>query len=44
MLSRKDLGTAHTDPTLDRVTLAPRQPDPAWTSMGGSGISLPCGT
>ena len=31
MPSRRDLGTAHTEPPLDRVTLAPRQPDPAWT-------------
>ena len=31
MPSREDLGTAHTEPPLDRVTLAPRQPDPAWT-------------
>ena len=30
-MSREDLGTAHTEPPLDRVTLAPRQPDPAWT-------------
>ena len=27
----KDLGTAHLDLPLDRVNLAPRQPDPAWT-------------
>ena len=26
-----DLGEAHTEPPLDRVTLAPRQPDPACT-------------
>ena len=31
MLSRDDLGEAHTEPPLDRVTLGPRQPDPAWT-------------
>ena len=31
MPSREDLGEAHTDPPLDRVTLAPGQPDPAWT-------------
>ena len=31
MPSRDDLGEAHTDPPLDRVTLAARQPDPAWT-------------
>ena len=31
MPSREDLGTAHLDPHLDRVTLAPMQPDPAWT-------------
>ena len=31
MPSRKDLGTAHVDPRLARVTLAARQPDPAWT-------------
>ena len=30
MASRDDLGEAHTEPPLDRVTLAPRQPDPAW--------------
>ena len=29
--SRDELGEAHTDPPLDRVTLAARQPDPAWT-------------
>ena len=29
MPSREDLGTAHTEPPLDRVTLARRQPDPA---------------
>ena len=28
---RDDLGDAHTDLPLDRVTLAARQPDPAWT-------------
>ena len=48
--SRDELGEAHNDPPLDRVTLAARQPDPAWTQqvrpgpMGGSGISVPCGT
>ena len=31
MPSREDLGTAHLDPPLDRVTLAPKQMDPAWT-------------
>ena len=31
MPSRDELGEAHTDPPLDRVTLAARQPDPAWT-------------
>ena len=31
MPSPDDLGVAHTDPPLDRVTLAARQPDPAWT-------------
>ena len=31
MLSREDLGTAHTEPPLDRVTLSPKQPDPAGT-------------
>ena len=31
MPSRDDLGEAHTEPPVDRVTLAPRQPDPAWT-------------
>ena len=31
MPSREDLGTAHTEPPLDRVTPTPRQPDPAWT-------------
>ena len=29
MPSRKDLGRAHLDPPLDRVTLAAEQPDPA---------------
>ena len=33
MPSRDDLGKAHTDPPLDRVTLAARQPDPAWTQQ-----------
>ena len=28
---RDDFGEAHTDPPLDRVSLAARQPDPAWT-------------
>ena len=28
-----ELGDAHTDPPLDRVTLAARQPDPAWTQQ-----------
>ena len=31
MLSRDDLGEAYTDPPLDRVTLAPMQPDPGPT-------------
>ena len=31
MPSREDLGTAHTEPPVDGVTLAPRQPDPPWT-------------
>ena len=31
--SRDELGEAHTDPPLDRVTLAARQPDPAWTQQ-----------
>ena len=31
--SRDELGDAHTDPPLDRVTLAARQPDPAWTQQ-----------
>ena len=31
MPSRDDLGEAHTEPPLDRVTVAARQPDPAWT-------------
>ena len=31
MQARDDLGEVHTEPPLDRVTLAPRQPDPAWT-------------
>ena len=31
MPSRDDLGEAHTEPPLDRVTLAATQPDPAWT-------------
>ena len=30
MPSREDLGTAHLDPPLARVTLVARQPDPAW--------------
>ena len=30
MPSRKDLGTAHLDPPLARVTLPTRQPEPAW--------------
>ena len=29
--SRDELGEAHTDPPLDRVTLAARQPGLAWT-------------
>ena len=31
--SRDKLGDAHNDPPLDRVTLAARQPDPAWTQQ-----------
>ena len=31
--SRDELGDAHNDPPLDRVTLATRQPDPAWTQQ-----------
>ena len=31
MPSRDDLGAAHTEPPVDRATLAPKQPDPAWT-------------
>ena len=31
MPSREDLGTDHLDPPLQRVTLAPRQPELAWT-------------
>ena len=31
MPSRDDLGEAHPDPPLHRVTLAAKQPDPAWT-------------
>ena len=31
--SRDELGDAHNDPSLDRVTLAARQPDPAWTQQ-----------
>ena len=30
MPSREDLGTAHLDPPLARVTLAARQPEHAW--------------
>ena len=33
MPSRDELGDAHSDPPLDRVTLAARQPDPAWTQQ-----------
>ena len=33
MPSRDELGDAHTDPPMDRVTLAARQPDPAWTEQ-----------
>ena len=33
MPSRDELGDAHTDPPLDRVTLAARQPDPALTQQ-----------
>ena len=31
--SREYLGTAHTELPLDRVNLAPRQPNPAWTQQ-----------
>ena len=31
--SRDELGDAHNDPPLDRVTLAARQSDPAWTQQ-----------
>ena len=31
--SRDELDDAHNDPPLDRVTLAARQPDPAWTQQ-----------
>ena len=31
--SRDELGDAHNDPPLDQVTLAARQPDPAWTQQ-----------
>ena len=37
MPSREDLGTAHLDPPLDRVTLAPRQPAPAGTQRVAPG-------
>ena len=37
MPSREDLGTAHLDPSLVRVTLGPRQPDPAWTQRVATG-------
>ena len=33
MPSRDELGDADTNPPLDRVTLAARQPDPAWTQQ-----------
>ena len=33
MPSRDELGDAHTDPPLDRVILAARKPDPAWTQQ-----------
>ena len=33
MPSRDELGDAHTDPPVDRVTLAARQPDLAWTQQ-----------
>ena len=38
MPSRDELGDAHTDPPLDRVTLAARQPDPAWTQQVAPGF------
>ena len=50
MPSREDLGTAHTEPPLDGVTLAPGSRIPPGRqrcrpgAMGGSGISPPCGT
>ena len=37
MPSDEALGTAHLDPPLDRVTLAPRQPDPALTQRVAPG-------
>ena len=37
MPSREDLGTTHLDLLLVQVTLAPRQPDPAWTQRVASG-------
>ena len=37
MPSREDLGTPHLEPPLVRVTLAPRQPDPAWTQRVAPG-------
>ena len=37
MPSRDNLSEAHTKATLDRVILAPRQPDPAWTRKVPSG-------
>ena len=40
MPSRKDLGTAHLDPPLVWVTLAPRQPDPAWTQRVAPGPNV----
>ena len=33
MPSRDELGKAHTEPPLARVTFAARQPDPAWTQQ-----------
>ena len=37
MPSREDLGTAHLDPPLARVTLAARQPDLAWKQRAAPG-------
>ena len=46
--SRDELGDAHNDPPLDRVTLAARQPDTAWTQQVPPGPDgrqqVQCGT